>query len=304
MVGAVWMVSSAILTTYSTTKYLKYDGNGEGFSLLKHVNRPRPTLLTISRFGGSLLLGLLLHPNLGVLQRVKDSIQVLPEFLLPAVFLFIANYLNSVSLNRIGISLTYTTKCGIPLITVLLTLLIEGKKALPGALALASLVPIALGIASASWNSPTFEAIGFLAAMTSCTAQSLLNVTSKRALSKTGVSGAEAQRAMVAVAFAISILFSLLQHKHSKESKDREADPPGWLLGTAVGAYHIEYVSSFMFVKLVSPITYGACDAIRRLGIIVSGRCMFGGAPFSRLNLCGIGLSLVGALLYTIASNR
>ena len=304
VVGAVWMLSSAILTTFSTTKYLKYNGKDQGPSLFKHFNRPRPTLLTVSRFGGSLLLGLLLHPNLRILERFRDSMHALPDFFLPAVFLFIANYSNTVSLNRIGISLTYTSKCGIPLITVLLTLLIEGRQAMPSTAALASLIPIALGIASASWNSPTFEKLGFLAAMISCTAQSLLNVTSKRAISKTCITGSEAQRAMVAVAFVISIMFSLVQSKHSEASKDGIVHSPDWLLGMAVASYHVEYVSSFMFVKLVNPITYGACDAIRRLGIIVSGRCMFGGAPFTRLNLLGIALSLLGALLYTIASNR
>lgn len=309
LVGAVWMLSSALFTTFSTTKFLKYDENpvgnpSQGRFVLRHFNRPRPTLLTLYRFGGSLLLGLLLHPNLRIVERVRDSMLVFPDFAMPAVFLFIANYANSISLNRIGISLTYTSKCGIPLITLLLTLMLDGRKAMPGVLTLASLIPIALGIAAASWNSPTFEIFGFMAAIVSCTAQSLLNVTSKRAISKTGVTGSQAQRAMVAVGFAISILFSLLQPKSSDDSKLLpRANPPGWVTGMAVAAYHVEYVLSFMFVKLVNPITYGACDAIRRLSIIVSGRCMFGGAPFSRLNITGIGLALLGAICYSIASN-
>jgi hypothetical protein len=306
-VGAAWMVSSALFTTYSTTRFLKYDtvSKVEPQSQAEEIlsNMPRPTLLTLCRFGGSLLLGLLAHPNANVLQRIRDTRKVIPDFALPAVFLFIANYANSISLNRIGISLTYTSKCGIPLITVLLTLLLDGTKAMPNLLALASLLPIALGIAAASWNSPTFERTGFAAAMISCTAQSALNVSSKRAMSKTGLAGPQAQRAMVAVGFAIAILFSSLQPKPAKQTKFSRTDPPSWLVGMAITAYHVEYVLSFMFVKLVSPITYGACDAIRRLSIILSGHWMFGGAPFSRLNILGIGLALLGALSYSVTSN-
>ena len=72
----------------------------------------------------------------------------------------------------------------------------------------------------------------------------------------------------------------------------------------AVVSYHIEYVLSFMFVKIVEPITFGACDAIRRLGIILTGRRMIGSPPFSRLNISGIGCALVGALLFSLASSK
>mmetsp|Transcript_8828 Transcript_8828/g.14674 ORF Transcript_8828/g.14674 Transcript_8828/m.14674 type:complete len:338 (+) Transcript_8828:22-1035(+) len=310
VVGAAWMISSALFTTYSTTRFLKYDTvstsavvdpKSRAARLLSTM--PRPTLLTLCRFGGSLLLGLLAHPNANVMQRIRDTKKVLPDFALPATFLFIANYANSISLNRIGISLTYTTKCGIPLMTVLLTLLLDGTKAMPSLLTLASLVPIALGIAAASWNSPTFERTGFAAALLSCTAQSALNVSSKRAMSKTGLAGPPAQRAMVAVGFVIAVVFSFLQPKPTEKTKFTRTDPPPWLVGMAISAYHVEYVLSFMFVKLVSPITYGACDAIRRLSIILSGHWMFGGSPFSRLNILGIALALLGALSYSITSN-
>lgn len=310
-VGAAWMVSSALLTTYSTTTFLKYDKDpmrhkSKGVPLLGH-NLSRPAFLTLCRFGGSLILGLLAHPNLDILKRLRDTRKDLPDFALPAIFLFIANFANSISLNRIGISLTYTSKCGIPLITVLLTLLLDGTKAMPSLLALSSLIPIALGIAAASWNSPTFELGGFLAAMVSCTAQSALNVCSKRVMSKTGVAGPQAQRAMVAVGFAITCLYSLLQPPIPASDKvakrPMRSDPPAWLSAMAVSAYHLEYVLSFMFVKLVSPITYGACDAVRRLSIIISGHFMFGGAPFTRLNIAGVALALLGALSYSITSN-
>lgn len=57
-------------------------------------------------------------------------------------------------------------------------------------------------------------------------------------------------------------------------------------------------------MKLVEPITYGTCDAIRRLAIIVAGQNMFGGEPFSKLNIGGIAMSLLGALAFALSSAK
>lgn len=406
LVGTAWMVSSAILTTYSTTKFLKYTDSNQleekviqkkvkmhnlpytdNQMLSDHdrwlrrrknkllqaplnkIARPalhailslqlrlasmlsslsRPSLLTLYRFAGSFLLGLIIHPNFHVFQRLQATVAAAPQFAVPALFLFLANWTNSISLDRIGISLTYTSKCAIPLITVLLTLLGEGPSALPSALALVSLLPIAFGIAAASWSAPTFSVFGFLAAMTSATAQSALNVTSKRAMVRTGINGPAAQRVMVGIGLLLTIATNSLQHvvqkqtiwtsncnNHRDGNNSRSNDlrvqspevvatkslssaatptaallvssqnlPPVWLSSMAIIAYHIEYVLSFVFVKMVQPITYSTCDALRRLSIILVGRRMFarpGQEPFTRINILGIALALLGALSYSITS--
>jgi hypothetical protein len=266
--------------------------------------------------------------------RLLQTIKASKSFLLPSLFLFIANYTNSISLDRIGISLTYTSKCGIPLLTVLFTLLLDGINALPSKATLCSLIPIALGIGAASWNSPTFELFGFVAALTSTTSQAALNVFSKRVMRSTGIKGAEAQRAMVFVALGFGLVMAsanslggfIREMKDSNgfgggrdilEKEDVDAaqqqtvmlgpspsHPPAWLTFLAILAYHMEYVLSFMFVGLVEPITYGTCDALRRLLIIVSGRQIFGGDKFSNVNLGGIAMAILGALMYSITSAK
>ncbi|KAL3782009.1 hypothetical protein ACHAW5_004528 [Stephanodiscus triporus] len=372
-VGSAWMVSSAILTTYSTTKFLKHLGqekvsskpsiaHGSSHAALQFdsilnndnstqkyhrskapqkspgLSLSRASLLTLYRFSGSLLLGLFLHSHFYQLSmlipRFLKTINAAKMFLLPSLFLFIANYSNSIALDRIGISLTYTSKCGIPLITVLFTLLLDGISALPSNATLLSLVPIALGIGASSWNSPTFEALGFLAALVSTTSQAALNVVSKRVMKKTGVQGVEAQRAMVFVALGIGLLMTAVngigeslreQHKSNKDDTSfsiapasneektphpvsipavSPAHPPLWLTCLAVLAYHMEYVLSFSFVGMVEPITYGTCDALRRLLIIVAGKNMFGGAKFSNLNLGGMMTALLGAIMFSITSAK
>lgn len=353
IVGSAWILSSALLTTYSTTSFLKYkspyliDSKNKNeiinsskakikltneekpsvfnsyFEIQKQISIARPALLTLYRFSGSLLFGIFLRPQVwSFMQRIRDTLASVSDFTLPAVFLFLANYSNSVALDRIGISLTYTSKCGIPLITVILTLLVDGFDALPSTKTLLTLIPIALGIGAASWNSPTFEKIGFISALVSCTAQAALNVSSKKAIRKTLVSGLDAQRAMVSVALVLACAIQFVdlgfqffassnkaigkvedQDMSSKGKRLERKNPPLGLSLLAVTAYHIEYVLSFIFVKLVEPITYGACDAIRRLTIIITGRKMFGGEPFSRLNITGIGLAIIGALLYSLANS-
>jgi solute carrier family 35, member E1 len=304
-VGGMWMVSSAILTTYSTTRFLKYKhADIDSFDSCRpnRLHLPRPVLLTLFRFGGSLLLGLLLHPDFQLLKRIQDTISVLPNFTLSAVFLTIANYANSIALNRIGISLTYTSKCAIPIFTVLLTWILDGASALPKLPTLLSLIPIAGGIALASWDSPVFEARGFGFAVLSSSAQTALNICSKKAMDRTRLSGLDGQRAMVAVSLLITTAMILLQ-KRPDTCVEEEIPPPGWLSLMAVTAYHLEYALSFSFVTMIQPVAYGACDAVRRLAIIISGHYMFGHDRFTALNILGIATALVGAICYAITSH-
>lgn len=303
------MLSSALFTTYSTSKFLKFKASTTSFGIPNRFLLSRSTLLTLYRFSGSLLLGLVAHPDLQILGRIQETWKLCPIFASPAVLLFIANYTNSISLDRIGISLTYTSKCAIPLVTVLLTIAMEGVQALPGTKVLLTLIPIAVGIATASWNHPTFEPLGFLAATVSCAAQSALNVSCKKAMVKSGVSGPIAQRAMVAVGLVVALAYSSIQMALASTSNDgrsfstSEVSPPLALTAAAVLAYHMEYVLSFSFVKMIAPVSYSACDAVRRLGIIIAGQYMFGGPPFTGLNILGIGLALLGALGFSILNS-
>jgi hypothetical protein len=151
---------------------------------------------------------------------------------------------------------------------------------------------VAFGIAAASFNSPSFDTLGFAAAIVSTTAQAALNIESKRAMILSHTSGVEAQRTMVAVAFIITAMLSLAkivsnflslpenqsngQHPSVSSSTPSNSSttvcPPFPLALFTVVAYHVEYSLSFMFVRLVSPLTYGTCDAIRRLIIIIAGK--------------------------------
>ena len=165
LVGSGWMLSSMFLTTYYTTAFLKFEDHAkrnfglpsmkskinsiesiESASARKGLTSSltkisRAQLLTLFRFGGSALMGMFLNLDMfAVKLRVLQTISLMKEFSLPALFGYLANYCNSIALSRIGISLTYTSKCGIPLITVLFTVLLDGLGALPPVAALLSLL--------------------------------------------------------------------------------------------------------------------------------------------------------------------
>jgi hypothetical protein len=84
---------------------------------------------------------------------------------------------------------------------------------------------------------------------------------------------------------------------------ESSSSPPAWLTIFAAASYHLEYIFSFMFVRLVEPITYGTCDAIRRLAIIITGRGFFGGPPLTRYNIMGVAMALLGALGFSVANS-
>lgn len=111
-VGIAWLVSSTVFTTYSTTRFLQYAFEDHQGSLKRKMEQthlpskpssigrrflslPPPNMLTLWRFLGSLLLGLLLHSDFDVIARLKQTLGLIPLVGLPALFLFVANLTNS-----------------------------------------------------------------------------------------------------------------------------------------------------------------------------------------------------------------
>ncbi len=138
VVGSTWMLSSMVFTTYYSTAFLKYESSRsksndfksrQFISSMKSVsptNRfnvltkycSRPQLLTIFRLSGSFFLGIFGHPHFFQWRnRLQQSIQSMKDFMIPAMFMFLANFCNVIALDRLGIPLTYTSKCGIPILT-------------------------------------------------------------------------------------------------------------------------------------------------------------------------------------------
>jgi len=285
-VGFLWFVSSAVLSTYANTKFLLvFD------SSLAH---------TVVRFGSSAafgLVGLLLRPQK---RSVQETLRLMWDLRMQALFLLAANHLNSMALQFSGITLCYVCKAGIPVFTVGLMLL-HGQRFDP--LIYLSLTPAVLGVALASVSDMNFTLSGLAAAVGSALAQTLLNVTSKRRMQQLKVNGPDALFIMATWCFLTSMPMYLLQRQ--QDTQDVPLFTPSMQLPAAVGvtilagaSYHIEYVLNFMFVPFVSPLAFSVTDIARRLTKIVLGALFFHTA-LTVPNLVGIVMSLAGVLWYS-----
>jgi drug/metabolite transporter (DMT)-like permease len=148
--GFLWFTSSALLSTYANSTYLRTFAD--------------PVLHTFIRFAGSALLGsiTLLFTNQ---VKVKDLPVLVKHVSLPAIFLFIANYANSIALEKAGITLTYIIKACIPVFTVIICT-IQGERF--SLLLYSSLLPICLGVALACAGDLDFNFVGLTAGLCRC----------------------------------------------------------------------------------------------------------------------------------------
>mmetsp|Transcript_19331 Transcript_19331/g.58094 ORF Transcript_19331/g.58094 Transcript_19331/m.58094 type:complete len:335 (+) Transcript_19331:206-1210(+) len=289
VIGSLWFASSAVVSTYANTAFLK-----EFDSPLAH---------TVVRFTCSALIGLLtagLQPQRLQLLR---TLGLMWSLRLPAMLLLVANLLNSVALRLSGITLCYVCKSGIPVFTVCL-MSMQGQY-FP-AIVYASLMPTVLGVALASASDLDFSLAGLVAALGSALSQTLLNITSKRLLKELHVSGRQAQFLMASCcAVAALPLYLLNSERAPVEGKGtvlaHVASVPwsGAILVLAGVAYHVEYMLNFMFMPFVSPLAFSITDIARRLTIIVAGAIFFS-KDLTALNVIGILLALGGVLWYSV----
>jgi len=344
-VGLTWFLTSVFMTMPSTSRFLLFDPRSNLLpqpalrlpsksppplsnllqASLKNVSKPMQ--LTLWRFTFSKLLSLLTFTLLSFPQHRFSSPKILllnlrstlPTFLLPALCLFLANLFNSLSLSTLGISLTYVTKCSIPIFTLLMGPLFEWGGETEGTnwRAKVCLMPICVGIGMTSYSNSSFTPLGLFYALTSCLFQVSLNILSKKKISTspmTGpIAGMHCHLNMVIIGFFLSVLkiigdkiYKINFHESRNESRNKLKEPivPPSLALKASLSYHLEYTLSFILISLIHPLTYGVSDAIRRLGIIVYGKIINPKTEekFNKRNVVGMGMALVGGVGYSVLS--
>ena len=207
-VALPWALISVFSTMPTTTRFLNHHkeapANPASSLSYSSVNPlfgvPLPLQLTMFRFAVSVLAVVASHILKSYLSHRKkylSSALTLPPtttrytpslpplspapYLLPSFSLFLANLLNSHSLSTLGISLTYVTKCAIPLFTTALAPLAgspTSSRSLP------FLALICAGIYLTAADSSKFNKGGLCYALSSCFFQVCLNLTSKGAMSR------------------------------------------------------------------------------------------------------------------------
>lgn len=297
IVGFLWFASSALFSTWANTAFLH------------HFNDP--LMHTAVRFGGSAILSAFYFHGTGTIS-FKDVPGIVRAVSAPAVYLWLANFANSVALNISGITLTYAIKAAIPVFTVLFCIA-QGKTFSPKVYL--SLLPICIGVALASGTDLQFSLSGFAAAVTSAVAQTFMNVSIKAVREKSGLSGPLAfyGMALVASILTLPILFFaglFMGEAYSAMHVIQECLFAGslgnyfpmLLFLLAALAYHSEYILNFVFVSFVNPVTFSVCDIGRRLAIIVNGAIVFK-KPLTEYNIIGLAISVSGVLWYSLLDN-
>jgi len=298
VVGLAWWLTTCLLSTYCSVTFLRVFQS--------------PSALTAARFLGSAVIGLLTNAAAPGKQRVPASrlLPLMRHLALPSALLLCANFFNSVAMGASGIVLPYVLKSAIPFFTVCVTRLFMGHTYT--AAVYASLVPTVCGVALASYADMECNALGLGAAVASSLAQTLLNVASKPIIRSSGLAGTQAQTVMAFSCALVMVPSTVLALTLLAPAEGVAPSAPfvatavqpwgGFVLVLTALAYHIEYSLNFIFVTLVSPLTFSIVDITRRLGIIVSGALMFS-KQLSALNQLGIAIAVIGVGMYTVADN-
>ena len=213
-----------------------------------------------------------------------------------------------VAFSKMAVSFTHVIKAAEPVFSVILSGPLLGATYSPAVWA--SLIPIVLGCSMAAMKEVSFSISGFNGAMISNVAMVLRNITSKKQLNDfKAVDGINLYGILGIVG-----LFYLAPAAVYMEGSQWAA---GWSAAVAkVGAeklyqmlflsgvfYHLYNQVSYQALTGISPVTFSVGNSLKRVAVIVASVIYFRN-PVSPLNAAGSGLALLGAYLYTKATEK
>ena len=214
----------------------------------------------------------------------------------------LGNLLTNVSLGKVAVSFTHTIKAMEPFFSVVLSAIFLGDQ--PTAAVVASLVPIAGGVALASATELSFNWAGFLAAMGSNLTFQSRNVLSKK------IMGGEKPLDNINLFSVITILACLLTFPVMLLTEGFVWAPStitglgldlNFIVSRALIAalcFHSYQQVSYMILARVSPVTHSIGNCVKRVVVIMTS-ILFFATPVSKLNLIGTGLALSGVAVYS-----
>ena len=244
----------------------------------------------------------------GIQEKPKVSKAFLVAVLPVAFFHMVGHVSACVSFSKMAVSFTHVIKASEPVFSVILSGPLLGATYSPAVWA--SLIPIVLGCSMAAMKEVSFSISGFNGAMISNVAMVLRNITSKKQLNDfKAVDGINLYGILGIVG-----LFYLAPAAVYMEGSQWAA---GWSAAVAkVGAeklyqmlflsgvfYHLYNQVSYQALTGISPVTFSVGNSLKRVAVIVASVIYFRN-PVSPLNAAGSGLALLGAYLYTKATEK
>ncbi|KEH31834.1 putative triose phosphate/phosphoenolpyruvate translocator, sugar phosphate transporter [Medicago truncatula] len=263
-----------------------------------------PVTLTAFQFAiGTLLVAFMWGLNLYKRPKLTSS-QLLAIFPLALVHT-LGNLFTNMSLGKVAVSFTHTVKSMEPFFSVLLSSTFLGE--MPTAWVVASLVPIAGGVALASATEVSFNWVGFLSAMASNLTNQSRNVLSKKLMvnKEESMDNITLFSVITVMSFFLSVPIALFM--------EGVKFTPAYLQSTGLDVqqvyirsllaalcYHAYQQVSYMILERVSPVTHSVANCLKRVIVIVSSVIFFQ-TPVSPINALGTGIALSGVFLYSRA---
>lgn len=204
--------------------------------------------------------------------------------------------LGLVSLSHVAVSFTETIKASAPLFTVLFARLMLGEVTTTPVVL--SLFPVMLGLVLCSATELSYDAIGFIAAVSNNCIDCIQNVFSKRLLSGS-LSPVELQFYTSVAAATLQLpLMLLLSGNELWSARQLEPQLIGLLLLDGL-SYHLQSVTAYFTMSLISPVSQSVANTLKRSLLIVISIWYFGNA-INIWSAIGMITVVFGIVLYNI----
>jgi solute carrier family 35 protein E1 len=203
------------------------------------------------------------------------------------------------ALMTASVSFIHTVKTLGPIFTIAFARLLLHEEAT--AARYASVAPVMLGVALTSITEAEFSMVGFLAVLTSTTAQALQSVGSKRLLRERDVGKAElfAMAALHALLMLLplSLLLDAWRITRSPLPDAEVRRVLRWLLLNGLCSFVNQYTGLSVLDAMSTPLSHAIANVMKRATVITFAM-IYQARPVTPLHLCGVALSVFGALGY------
>ena len=223
-----------------------------------------------------------------------------------ALFHTIGHVSACVSFSKMAVSFTHVIKAAEPVFSVILSGPLLGQTFAPAVWY--SLIPIVAGCSMAAMKEVSFNIVGFQGAMISNLAMVLRNITSKKSLNDfkhiDGINlyGILGIIGLVYLAPAAYVMEGAQWSAGYAAAVAKVGEQKLWQMLFLSGIfYHLYNQVSYQALTNITPVTFSVGNALKRVAVIVASVIYFRN-PVSPLNAAGSALALIGAYLYTKAS--
>ncbi|XP_030940745.1 phosphoenolpyruvate/phosphate translocator 1, chloroplastic-like [Quercus lobata] len=263
---------------------------------------PYPVTVTAIQFAVGTVIVFLMW-GLNLYKKPKVSGSQLAVILPLAVVHTLGNVFTNMSLGKVAVSFTHTIKAMEPFFSVVLSAMFLGE--LPTFWVVASLVPIAGGVALASVTEASFNWAGFWSAMASNLSNQSRNVLSKKVMVKSEESLDNITLFSIITVMSLILLAPVALFMEGVKFTPTFLQSAGLNVNQvytrsflAALCFHAYQQVSYMILQRVSPVTHSVGNCVKRVVVIVSS-VLFFKTPVSPINTLGTGVALSGVFLYS-----